>query len=353
MVDDEILGFVLIAVIIIIATIIVAALLGRQRDEDKQNFGGDCSTNKDCIEGQCLKGKCSLPKGSLCDTNTECEPETSCVMGVCATTDVKIGDKCDNSNICESPLVCNLGTCKSMAGGPCSNNSQCVSGTCDSSTNTCSGGMMSMSELLTPMQAGPVIPVLDVGGDMGTMITVQENGNMIKDNGRISTTVYGSIKPELICWARVAVFAVSDGILYQINGDMNRLYWDWHRYEKTPKNIQHICSTSDNKNLWVESLLPGGRKRGFMYKITTRGMIKLEYSKIVTGTRMYGRYKSEYAVISNNGDCNIYRDGTKVQSMQNIAGIGFDPETGETMTSVKYRRVIKTLGKYQTAIAVR
>jgi len=353
MIDDEFLGIVFIVVIIVIATIIVAALLGRQRDEDKQNFGGDCASTDDCIEGQCLSGKCSLPKGNLCDTTTECEPGTSCVMGVCATTDVKIGGKCDNSNICESPLVCNLGTCKSMAGGPCSNNSQCVGGMCDTSTNTCSGGMMSVTGLLTPMQAGPVIPVLDVGGDIGTMITVQENGNMIKDNGRISTTIYGSIKPDLIAWARIAVFAISEGVLYQINGDMNRLYWDWHRYDKSPKQIIHMCSTSDNKNLWVESSLPGGRKRGYMYKISTHGMIKLEYSKIVTGTRIYGRYKGEYAVISDTGDCDLYQDRTKVRSMQNIAGIGFDPETGETMTSDKYRRVIKTLGKYQTAIPIR
>ena len=81
-------------------------------------------------------------------------------------------------------------------------------------------------------------------------------------------------------------------------------------------------------------------------------MIKLLESKIVTGTRIYGRYKQEYAIILTSGECSVYREGHKVQTMYAVVGIGFDPENGETMTSDKYKRVIKTLGSFQTAIDI-
>lgn len=205
-------------------------------------------------------------------------------------------------------------------------------------------------DLLTPMETGPMMPVLDVAGDNNNMLTLQENGSIIMDNGSTASTIYSSIKPKLICWARVAIFAISHGKLYQINADMNRLYWNWHKYPKTPKDIVHICCTLDNKYLWLETQLPRGRKRGYLYKISSHGVIKPLESKIVAGTRVYGRHKDEYAIISSDHECTVYRDGSHTQSMTGISGVGFDPETGELITSGRHKRVIKALGTSQVAI---
>ncbi len=352
MIEDGFLAVVIIVVLIVIAAIIVAALVARQRDEDKGNFGDNCNNDADCREGQCLKGKCSLAKGSFCTATIECETGTSCVKGICAATDVPIGGNCDNSNICDPPLICNLGTCKSGTGGPCSNNSQCVSGICDLTTNTCVTSIlssMSVLDLLVPMNAGPMMPVLDVAGDASNMLTLQENGSIIKDNGSIATTIYSSIKLSLICWAKVAVFGVAYGKLYLINSELNRLYWTWHKYKQSPTNIVHICCTLDHKHLWLESQLPKGRKRGHLLKINSHGSIKLMDNKIITGTRIYGRHKKEYAVM-DNGMCYIYRDGKRTETLPGITGVAFDPDTGEVITSDKYVRVVSALGTAQVAI---
>jgi len=351
MLTDEFAAFVLIMIIIIIAVIIIAVLLARQRDEDKGNFGDNCGKDVDCKQGQCLKGKCSLPKGSSCSETIQCEPGTSCVSGICAITGVPIGGNCDNTDICEPPLVCNLGTCKSKVGGPCANNSQCVSGMCDQSTGVCVSSLSGMSvlDLITPMNSGPILPVMDVSGDVNNMLTLQENGNIIKDTGPIATTVYSSIKLQLICWAKKAVFGTSNGKLYLVNTDLDRLFWNWHKHRQSPTKIVHICCTLDYNYLWVESMLPKGRKRGYLFKINSHGDIKLQENKIVTGTRVYGRNRKEYAVI-DHGFCHIYRNNKKVETLPGVTGVGFDPDTGETMTSEHYFRIISAFGNMQVAI---
>ena len=308
MLRDRNLALVLLAILIVIAVIIVAVLIARQRDDDKGNFGDGCFNDDDCqgTNVQCISGKCSVSKGSSCSQTIECEPNTECVKGVCSTTGIPIGGTCDNTDICEAPLVCNLGTCKSSTGGPCANNSQCVSGMCDLTNGTCVSsvgtgtGGMSVLDLLAPMDAGSILAVSDVTGDDNIMLTLQENGNIIKDNGSTTTTIFSSVKLQLICWAKVAVFGISHGSLYLINSELGRLYWNWHKHRQSPTNISHICCTLDYKHLWVESKLPKDRKRGYLFKINSHGGIKLLESKIITGTRIYGRHKKEYAVINED-----------------------------------------------------
>lgn len=135
--------------------------------------GGSCMSNSDCNSNNCVNNICtttssgSLPDGSPCTSSSQCMSTSTCFNNVCTasggtggdtlfyepctmTTDCRLYNTCTTSigvtdtdrclfranpnscpsGSCLSGFTCTDSACLATTGLFCTNNSQCVSGTC-------------------------------------------------------------------------------------------------------------------------------------------------------------------------------------------------------------------------------
>ena len=101
----------------------------------KASFGGACSSGSQCLSGTCAN--------NLCDCGTDGNPACttageSCIGGECKPQS-GVGDECDTNDTddCDQNLTCDGNICKASFGEACSNNNQCLSGTCTNNLCDC------------------------------------------------------------------------------------------------------------------------------------------------------------------------------------------------------------------------
>lgn len=365
----------------------------------KQEIGGTCSTSADCIgeNSQCINNicvanpdnkcpckasfvcdittnTCKVPVGGQCTNSNSCVSEATlgCVNGICTegVSTTPVSSTCqDSTNGCIVPLngACSLDSdC-----GPnaiCSNNICVVAPTLGepcTSDNRCANNLRCQRNLLLYLNGNIIFPsladsILDVvsyktedNSNNIKYIFLLENGNiLIMENGKYRLRHSTVNLNRILIFGKLLLGLDNNGRLYQrllnyvddINNPNFRT-WTWKASSWAPQDINHITTTLDNNNLWIQSYKYNNTNRGYLYDYNTDNIKLIRNIPIGNIRRIFGNNINTYIDINPNNTAIRYPNGEMIQDIVD----GLLMENGELIrvtpdqsNNIRHIRIIRT-----------
>lgn len=286
--------------------------------------GGGCLTNNDCVPGSiCSSDICKISEGQVCTTNNQCAENLRCIDGTCSQF-AALNQPCNDTIKCfpENDLTCvasigNSMLCKLKAGIPCSNNSNCSSGTCSNNMCTtvgntlisCNTGANCPQNICHPSAVfglnsdGSVFAtnissnsqILDIVAEGPNRIVLLSDGNIIRYMDNRSEMIKNNVQLQQLAFlgsvegGDLQLFGLSGTTVYQLDvQNSTPTHWKWQVASFAPSNVTHISNSHDGQTLWIQAMV-GNRQIGRLYTSTNKEIVLINETVLSADTkRVYG-----------------------------------------------------------------
>jgi hypothetical protein len=167
-------------------------------------------------------------------------------------------------------------------------------------------GMVLIRDTLTNTMATRFqapISIVDAMGYSTDIFFLLEDGTIIHENKSKNSNdkIASNLAMNRIAVCAGNIYGVANGCLYKL--DMNSFYappWNWGKIMEGSEPITYMCSTLDEKNLWVQ-----GEVNGVLYN---SDLSIAERANVSGVRRTYGKDSSVYVEVDKTtGECTVVK----------------------------------------------